>query len=104
MCGEPLAMVAYRIVILPLIKRLTSSYPDAKQPWYTDDAGALGMFDHLEIYFKALKRNGPSRGYYPKPTKSILIVRLQNPKAGDLFCRCRRLKVCTGALYLGGCI
>ena len=99
-----LYMVAYGIVILPLIKCLNSTYPDAKQPWYTDDAGALGMCDHLEIYFKSLKRNGPSRGYYPKPTKSILVVHLQNLKAGELFCRCRGLKVCKGALYLGDCI
>ena len=49
-------------------------YPDVTQPWYADNAGALGMFDHLKKYFKTLNRNGLERGYFPDPTKSILVV------------------------------
>ena len=54
MQGYLLAIVAYRIKIIRLIKRLKSMYPDVTQPWYADEAGALGMFDHLDNYFKAL--------------------------------------------------
>ena len=49
-------------------------YPDATQTWYADDAGALGTFDNLEQYFNSGKTNGLAQEYYPKPTKSILIV------------------------------
>ena len=63
-----LAIVAYGIVILPKIKQLKSMYPDVTQPWYTDDSGALGTFNHLQKYFKALNHNGPERGYLPNPT------------------------------------
>ena len=59
---DPLDMVAYVIKILPLIRRLKSTYPDVTQPWYDDNAGALGMFDHLDNYFKALKRKVPEQG------------------------------------------
>ena len=60
------------------------------------------MFDNLERYFNSLKRNGLARGYYPKPTKSILVVHPENLEAGELFGRCHGFKVCTGARYLGG--
>ena len=49
-----LAMVAYVIGVLPLIKRLKLVYHDVTEPWYTDNAGALGMFDNLERYFNSL--------------------------------------------------
>ena len=78
-----MVIVAYRIKIILLIKHLKSTYPDVTQPWYADKAGALGMFDHLDNYFKALKRNGPEWGYFPEPTKSILVVHSQNLKAGE---------------------
>ena len=88
-----MAIVAYRIKIIPLIKHLKSKYPDVTQPWYADKAGALGMFDYLDEYFKALKRNGPERGYFSEPTKSILVVNPQNLEAGVEFRRRHGFKV-----------
>ena len=61
--GDPLTMVAYGIVILPLIKCLKSTCPDVMQPWYADYAGALGMFNNLERCFNFLTHNGPDRGH-----------------------------------------
>ena len=49
--GEPLAMVAYGIGTLPLTKNLISEFPDITQPWYAENAGALGMFTRVESYF-----------------------------------------------------
>ena len=46
--GDPLSMVACGVLIIPLIKHLKFTYPDVTQPWYAGNAGALGMFDHLE--------------------------------------------------------
>ena len=78
--GDPMAMVAYGIVILPLIKHLKSTYPDVTQPWYGDSSGSRGTFDHLEKYFKALNGNSPARGYLTNPTKIILAEHPQNPE------------------------
>ena len=78
-------MVSYGVGILPLIKFLKLTYPDVTQPWYADDAGSLGTFNHLEKYFKELKHNGPAREYFPEPTKIILAVHPQNLKVGEIF-------------------
>ena len=45
------------------------------ESWYADDAGALGTFAILEVYFDSLTRQGQGREYHPKTTKSVLIVR-----------------------------
>ena len=99
--GVPLAMIVYEIGILPLIKNLKREIPDAAQPWYYDNARALGMFMRLETYFDSLTCQGPGRGYYPKPSKRILIIRPENLVDVKVFGSRHRFKVCTGKHYLG---
>ena len=72
--GYPLAMVAYDIGFIPLIKVLKAAYRGVTQPWYTDDSGVLGMFNNIGLYFNQLKQFGLGRGYYPKPLKIVLLV------------------------------
>ena len=82
--GDPLVMIAYGIGILPLIKNPKREIPDATQLWYAAADGDLGTFTRLATYFDSLTRQGPGRGYYPEPPKSVLIVLLSmgigNPK------------------------
>ena len=40
--GDPLAMIAYGIGVLPLIRVLKKDHPQVSQPWYADDEGAGG--------------------------------------------------------------
>ena len=47
--GDPLDMVAYSIVILPLIKQL--DFTDITQTLYADNAGALDTSTNVELYF-----------------------------------------------------
>ena len=72
--GDPLAMVMCGLGLLPLIRILKAEVPDLHQPWYADDAGAGGRFQNIRLYFKKLQEYGPPRGYFPEPSKSILIV------------------------------
>ena len=102
--GDPLATIAYRIGILPLIKNLKRMIPDATQSWYADDVGALGTFARLDKYFDFLTRQGLGWGYHPEQTKSVVIARLENLEAGKLFRASHGFRVCTGAHYLGGYI
>ena len=67
--GGPLAMVAYIIGILLLIKNLKAEFPDATHPYYDDYSGAQRTFARVKPYFNLLKRIGPGQGYYPKPSK-----------------------------------
>ena len=95
-------MVSYWIRIISLIKCIKSTHPDITQPRYSDNAGSLGMSDKSERYFNSLKCNVPDQGYYPDPTKSVVIVHLKKIEVGELFCQCNGFKVCIGAHYLIG--
>ena len=94
-------MISYGIGILPLIKNLKRKLPDVTQPWYTDDARALGTFAIIQTCFNLLTRQGPRRRYYPKPSKRILITHPENLKAGKVFGAHHGFKVCMRARYLG---
>ena len=72
--GDPLTMIAYDIGVLPLICGLRRSHPRVTQPWYADDTGAVGKFGDVMSHFRDLHLRGPARGYFPEPTKSILVV------------------------------
>ena len=78
-------MIAYAIGILQLIKNIKLEIPEDTEPWYADNAGALGTFAGLETYFDSLTLQGPGRGYHPELTKGVLIIRLENLKAGKVF-------------------
>ena len=53
-------------------------------------------------HFRDLQMKGPARGYFPDPTKNILVVSEQNvPRATEYFRR-MGVKVVTGSRYLGG--
>ena len=71
-------MIAYSIGILPLIIKLKREIPFIINPWCADYIGALGTFARIETYFDSLTRQGLGRGYYPKPSKIVLIVHTEN--------------------------
>ena len=78
---DNLAIITYGIGILPFIKNLKQEISDITQPWYADDARALGAFVRLDTYFDSLTCQVQVKGYYPELSKSILIVRPENPEA-----------------------
>ena len=97
-------MIAYGIIILPLINNLKQEITDVTQPSYADNAGTLGTFARLETHFDLLTRQGLGRGYPPERTKSVLIVCPENLEAGKVFGARHGFRVCTGARHLGGYI
>ena len=76
--GNPLSMITYGIGVLPLIRDLRRAHPRLTQPCYADDAGAGGKFGEIMAHFRDLQLRGTARGYYPEPTKSILVVAERN--------------------------
>ena len=102
--GDPLAMVVYGIGALPLCRTIKDEVPECHQPWYADDAGAGGKFDDILNYFNVLTNEGPARGYFPEPSKSILIVKPQSVEAAKAKFQHLGFQVVTGARYLGGFI
>ena len=102
--GDPLAMVAYGILLLPLIQSLKEALPEVEQPWYADDAGAGGSFKGLRSFFEKLLEEGPRSGYFLEPSKCILIVRVHNKEAAEKEFKDLGFTVVTGNRYLGGFI
>ena len=62
-----------------------------------------GHFLHRKLaHFRELQLRGPAWGYYPEPTKSILVVAERNvPRAKECF-RVMVIQVVMGSPYLGG--
>ncbi len=102
--GDPLSMFAYGIGILPLIRLLKTKFPAVEQPWYADDAGAGGKFTEIRPFFSKLREIAPNFGYYPEPTKSILVVPQHNLEAARVTFPDFNFSVTTGSRYLGGFI
>ena len=50
--GGPVAMIAYGIGVLPLIRELRDAHPRVTQPWYNYDAGAGGTFQQVQAHFR----------------------------------------------------
>ena len=95
-------MIACGIGVLPLIRELREAHPRVTQPWYADDAGAQGAFIDVQAHFQDLQARVPVRGYYPEPTKSILVVAPGNVAQAEEHLRGIGIRVVTGHRYLGG--
>ena len=47
---------------------------------------------------------GPLRGYFPEPTKSVLVVYPWNVPREEAFFRGYKIQILTGSRYLGGLV
>ena len=84
--GDPLAMITYDTGIPPLIQDLWTAHPRVTHQWYADDDGAGGTFAGILRHLDNLTMRGPPYGYFPEPTKSILVMYTQNiPRGGGLL-------------------
>ncbi len=121
--GDVGAMPFYSCSTMPLIHNLdqivkkistiTKNKDSLKQTWYADDAAAGGSLDAIHAWWRQLQEFGPRYGYYPKPSKTWLIVKPgKEDRAKELF-----LELCslvdgetthnittTGRKYLGSFI
>ena len=64
--------------------------------------GRGGKFKDVHAHFQDLQARGPAQGYYPDPTKSILVVAPGNVARAEEHFRGLGIQVVTGPRYLGG--
>ena len=80
--GDPTSMKAYALGILPLIKFLLEfinlNDMNAKEVVFSDDFFVAGSLNSIKDYWDKLTATGPKHGYFPKLTKSYLIVKEKN--------------------------
>ena len=71
------------------IQQRTEDHPEndvAKKLYYADDGGGGGTLDQLLKWWTDVQEIGPNFGYYPKPSKTWLIVKPKYLKrAKDMF-------------------
>ena len=97
-------MIAYDIRIPLLVCKLHTAHTHVTQPWYADNTGAGGTFVALHDHTRELLVRGPLRGYFPEPTKSILVVSLQNFQQEEAHLQGMGVRVVTRRCYLFGFI
>ena len=77
--GDLTAMQAYAFGILPLIKFLHEfinvSKLNAKEVAFRDKVSVGGSLNSIKNYWDKLTATDPKYGYFPKATKSFLIVK-----------------------------
>ena len=86
--GDPVAMAMYSVSTSPFIRTLSNVLDeDEVQAWFADDSAACGYLNSIKKWWETICRLGPKYGYFPNPTKTVLIVKdpenLQRAK--DLF-------------------
>ena len=77
--GYPVAMGMYAIGILPLLllNMPTTEDERSKRIAFADDFTGIGKLHHLKDWWESICTHGPHIGYFPKPSKSWLIVKEQ---------------------------
>ena len=77
--------------------------PIPPQAWYADDSQAVGKLNALLLWWLRLNKFGPAYGYFPKPSKTYLVVKpvfFSKPKTSLLALMSKLLMVASGTLGL----
>ena len=88
--GDPTSVGAYALRILPLFQFLLNFISvnelNTKEVAFADDFTVAGKLSSIKDYWSQLTSIGPKYGYFPKASKSYLIVKEdQLPSAITLF-------------------
>ena len=106
--GDVGAMAMYAVGTRPLITALHELTDQSKcqQVWYADDSSAAGKLREIRKWWDILNDVGPKYGYYPKPSKTILI--LTDPDlldtANEIFAGTEIVMSTSGERHLGAVI
>ena len=101
--GSGLAMQAYAIGNLPLIKNLKNPSKWI-QNWFADDGSSLGKLDFLKDWLELLNEEGPKYGYYNQVSKNVLIVAPKFVEKATAIFGDFGVQIVTGQRVLGGFI
>jgi len=103
--GDPLGMAMFALSIVPLILKLSETGESLSQVWFADDASGAGSLQGLRQWWDVLSTLGPSFGYYPKPSKTCLVIHPQNEEAAKAVFREAGITITTeGKTHLGSAL
>lgn len=104
--GDPFAMPTYGIGLTPLLDMLKEiPLIEIKQAAFADDLAGGGSLDALKQWWDKINIIGPLYGYFPKASKSWIIVKDEKYEdATNVFMNCDVNITTEGHKYLGGTI
>ena len=106
--GDPSAMSFYALGTKPLIDILAEFCINdlLRQAWYADDSSAIGRLIQVKKWWLKLNEMGPKFGYFPKPSKSVLIIKDKSlmQQAQTIFADTNIQITCEGQRHLGAVI
>ena len=105
--GDPTVMAIYAIALTPLLKHLATCYPerDPKIVAFADDLTSAGRLSKLRSWWKILLDVGPKYRYFPKPSKTILIIKPEyKSNAAEIFDNTNLKITSSGQRHLGAVI
>ncbi|XP_028416582.1 uncharacterized protein LOC114540659 [Dendronephthya gigantea] len=101
--GDPLAMPVYAIGIIPLLQVIKPDNDSVKHVAFADDLSGAGNLAPLRTWWDNLVTVGPKLGYYPKASKSWLVVKPEVEDEAHLIFAGTDIKITTeGRQCLGG--
>ena len=99
--GDTAAMVMYALGIKPIIYAASR----AKKIFYADDGAGAGTLRDVFDWWNYLNFEGPNYGYFPKPAKTILIVKPEKLHEAQQIFGHAGIQITTGgSKYLGSVI
>lgn len=100
--GCPFAMAMYALAISPMIVRLRGR---CTQAWFADDGTGAGKLAQLRDWWDELERIGPQYGYFPKATKTWLIVKEGKVEEAEKIFQGTKIQIASeGMKHLGAAI
>ena len=102
--GEHLSMVLYGITLVPPGEELRDVYLTLLSHFYANDVAFDGSERRSAAQLQLLMHQGPERGYFPDPTKSLFIAdNLEEKEAANQEFKQTglHLNYVNGSLYLG---
>jgi hypothetical protein len=109
--GDPFAMHFYALGINPCFfevnKVVTQKGGSVQEVKFADDASAAGKLLDVVSWVEALVDIGPKYGYFPEPSKSVLVVKDKEglvEKAREVFAAFKGLEIVSHHKFLGGCV
>ena len=101
--GDPMAMPGYGIGILPLLVLIKADDHALKHVAYADDIGGGSKLVNLRKWWEKIEYFGPLLGYYPKASKSWLVVKEEMLSEAETLFDGTGINITTeGRKYLGG--
>ncbi len=104
--GDPAAMPMYALSVVPLLSQAQSIFcRPGGQVWYADDATGVDKLCNLRRWWDHLSAKGPLYGYFPKATKTILVIKPQHLESAKKIFDGTGIKIETGGTrHLGGAL